>query len=175
MAMAVCFFAPSVRAENFTPVALRCEYRMNPLDIDEAQPRLTWRVESDVRGAKQTAYQILVSSGAKLLKAGTGDLWDSAKTSSGESVNLACAGKPLASGQEYFWKVCVWGSDGKPHWSEPASWTMGLLQPDEWQADYILFRDPAPVWKDNEKLFRPAVPRATRGWPVNFHCRKHAS
>lgn len=49
------------RAEELAPVALRCEYRVNPLGLDEAQPRLTWRVESSVRGAKQTAYQILVA------------------------------------------------------------------------------------------------------------------
>ena len=39
-------------------VALRCEYLQDPLGIDETQPRLSWRVESDQRGQKQTAYRV---------------------------------------------------------------------------------------------------------------------
>ncbi len=48
------FFTGATEAAGLNPVALRCEYRVNPLGIDEAQPRLTWRVESesDERGAK---------------------------------------------------------------------------------------------------------------------------
>jgi len=137
------------------PATLRCEYRVNPQGIDEAQPRLTWQIESGQRGAKQTAYQILVASSAKLLKQNTGDLWDSGNISSGDTVNISYAGKPLVSRQQCFWKVCVWDGNDKSKWSEAASWTMGLLQPEDWQANYISFRDMTPVWKDTEKLFLP--------------------
>ena len=44
-----------------TPVTvtyLRCEYRVNPMGIDQAQPRLSWRLESSLRGVKQTGYRI---------------------------------------------------------------------------------------------------------------------
>jgi alpha-L-rhamnosidase len=137
------------------PVALRCEYRINPQGIDEAQPRLMWRVESVERGQKQTAYQILVASSTAKLKENIGDLWDSGKISGGETVNIAYTGKPLASTQECFWKVRVWDKDGHARWSEPAIWTMGLLKPDDWKGDYISFRDTTPVWKDTGKLFLP--------------------
>ena len=142
-------------AAELQPLALRCEYRVNPLGIDESQPRLTWRVESAARGQKQTAYQILVATSAELLKANSGDLWDSGKVSSGETVNIAYAGKPLSSRQQCFWKVHVWDQDGQARWSEPATWTMGLLRPDDWQADYISFRDASPVWQDTANLFLP--------------------
>jgi alpha-L-rhamnosidase len=112
-------------------------------------------VESSERGQKQTAYQILVASSAELLQANTGDLWDSGKISSSETMNIAYAGKPLVSRQQCFWKVCVWDQDGNSKWSDPAVWTMGLLQPEDWQADYISFRDPTPVWKDTTNLFLP--------------------
>src|ERR1017187_9383510 len=102
----VCAATP-VRSEILKPVALRCEYRINPLGIDEAQPRLTWRVESAERAQKQTAYQILVASSAELLAKNSGDLWDSGKISTGDTVNIAYAGKTLASRQACFWKVCV--------------------------------------------------------------------
>ncbi|HPX41853.1 MAG TPA: hypothetical protein PLF51_15570, partial [Candidatus Hydrogenedentes bacterium] len=41
---------------------LRCEYLENPLGIDANPPRLSWIVESGERGAKQTAWRILVAS-----------------------------------------------------------------------------------------------------------------
>ena len=39
---------------------LRCEYLDNPLGIDMLTPRLSWKMASDKRGQKQTAYRILV-------------------------------------------------------------------------------------------------------------------
>ena len=52
---------------------LRCESRVNPAGIDSLQPRLSWQLESDRRGGGQTAYQILVTTSANLLRAGTAD------------------------------------------------------------------------------------------------------
>ena len=101
MVATVVLLTPSAHSKTFTPVALRCEYRVNPLGIDEAQPRLTWRIESPERGTQQTAYQILVASSASLLEANTGDLWDSGKISGGETVNIVYAGKPLMSSRSH--------------------------------------------------------------------------
>src|SRR5438477_13193095 len=92
------FAVPSLllAASTLSPVALRCEYLENPLGIDELHPRLTWRVESNERAQKQTAYQILVATDENALKADRGDLWDSARMDSEETVNVAYKGKPLA-------------------------------------------------------------------------------
>ena len=149
--------APSVftAAATFKPVAPRCEYRINPQGVDESQPRLTWRVESPARGQKQTAYQILVASSASALRQNVGDLWDSGKVTSSETVNVLYAGRPLASRQQCYWKIHAWDKDGRASWSEPASWTMGLLKTDDWSADYISFRDASLVWKDTTNLFLP--------------------
>ena len=42
--------------------SLRCEYHNNPLGIDITEPRLSWISQSEKRGWKQSAYQILVAS-----------------------------------------------------------------------------------------------------------------
>lgn len=88
---------PATLAKELTPVALRCEYRVNPQGVDEAQPRLTWRVEASARGAKQTAYQILVASSGAGLAANVGDLWDSGRVEGDQMVNVVYSGKPLGS------------------------------------------------------------------------------
>ncbi len=117
---------------------MRCEYLHDPLGIDAAQPRLSWTLRSDVRGQRQTAYQVLVASSPELLQGQQGDLWDSGRVSSDETAQVVYAGKPLPSRQACFWKVRAWDRDGTPSaWSPPARWEMGLLRPGDWSARWI--------------------------------------
>ena len=119
---------------------LRAEYRVDPLGIDEPAPRLSWLLESDVRGERQTAWQVLVASTPEKLAAGAGDLWDSGRVEGDETVSVAYAGRALASGQQAFWKVRAWDRAGKASaWSAPARWSMGLLAPGDWTAQWIGF------------------------------------
>jgi len=120
------------------PLELRCEYAVNPLGVDVAQPRLTWLLESDRRGQMQSAYQVLVASSEEKLNAGVGDKWDSGKVTSNRSVNGAYEGCPLASGEKCWWQVRVWDADGKPStYSEPATFEMGLLNSSNWEGRWI--------------------------------------
>jgi len=122
---------------------LRCEYREQPLGIDVAKPRLSWVIaersqKTEIRGQKQTAYQVLVAASPELLAEDKGDLWDSGKVASDQSIQVEYAGQPLASRMRCFWKVRVWDKAGKASaWSQPALWTMGLLQPADWEAKWI--------------------------------------
>jgi alpha-L-rhamnosidase len=134
-------------ASVFSPGDLRCEYRRNPTAIDEPQPRLSWVVETgkNQRGVTQAACQVLVASTLQLLKNNQGDLWDSGKVNSDQSIQVVYGGKTLASGRSYYWKVRLWDADQETsHWSEPAKWTMGLLRPSDWKARWIGF-DTAPT------------------------------
>jgi hypothetical protein len=117
---------------------LRCEYAVNPLDVDTPNPRLFWTDESSERGQKQTAYEILAASSPELLAQDQGDLWDSGKVASDETIHIPYAGRPLESSQPVFWKVRVWDANGKNSaWSQPATWTMGILKPSDWNAKWI--------------------------------------
>ena len=119
-------------------VRLTCEYAENPLGVDVSNPRLSWKLESDARGRRQSAYRILASSSAERLAAGEGDLWDSGRVTLGETTHVAYRGRKLASSQQVFWKVRVWDEqDNASTWSEPASWTMGLLDESDWRAHWI--------------------------------------
>jgi len=128
----------AVGSAALTAQDLRCEYLTDPLGVDAGSPRLSWVLASGQRGAKQTAYQILVASSARLLAADTGDLWDSGKIDSGASSQIAYAGQPLASREQCFWKVRAWDGDGRRGaWSPMAQWQMGLLAPADWSAQWI--------------------------------------
>ena len=123
---------------------LRCEYRLNPLGIDNTIPRLSWILsqENFTRGQKQTAYQILVASSLDNLESNKVDVWNSGKVDSNQSVNITYAGKELQSAKQYFWKVKVWDKDSDAsNWSEPAKFSMGLLKQSDWKGDWILKSD----------------------------------
>lgn len=129
-----------LRPGGLTVENLRCEYLVDPLAIDTAQPRLSWTVASSRRRQVQTAYRILVASNEKLLARGDGDLWDSGVVASDRTAQVRYEGRPLTSRMQCFWKVRVWDRDNNPStWSRHASWTMGLLGQDEWQASWIGF------------------------------------
>jgi len=139
----------SVHAADLAVTNLRCEYDEHPLGVDVPHPRLSWKLASATRGQRQTAYRILVASSPKKLARYQGDLWDSGKVATDETLHIPCQGRPLKSSQQVFWKVRVWDKEGQTSsWSQPASWTMGLLddtnpQPSSsfevpgWQAHWI--------------------------------------
>jgi alpha-L-rhamnosidase len=136
VALAMLSGHTAVSAANLTN--LRCEYLADPLGIDVAKPRLSWVIESAQRGERQTAYQVMVASTPEFLAKDQGDLWDSGKVASEQSIQVEYAGKPLESRLHCHWKVRIWDQDGKATgWSKPANWSMGLLKPDDWQAKWI--------------------------------------
>jgi alpha-L-rhamnosidase len=126
-------------ASELVPTQLLCEYLTNPLGIDEPKPRLSWQcsaIDPTSRGLTQDSYQVVVASSPEMLAKDQGDLWDSGKVVSGQSIHVPYAGKPLVSLQRCFWKVRVWTPKGEA-WSEPSVWTMGFLKEEEWNAKWI--------------------------------------
>ncbi len=144
--IASLFFLPVlwVSGSGLTVQELRCEYLTDPLGIDVPAPRLSWTLRSDQRGQRQTAYQILVASTAERLASDAGDVWDSGKVVSDQTMHVAYAGPALASRQQLHWKVRAWDRGGQPsNWSPAASWSMGLLQTADWGgADWIAYLAP---------------------------------
>jgi alpha-L-rhamnosidase len=139
-------------AQAATVGDLRCEYRENPVGIDAARPRLSWVLSASERNVKQTAWQVLVASTAERLSKDQGDLWDSGKVESDRSIQNEYAGKALESSARCYWKVRVWTGAAEPSaWSTPASWSMGLLKPGDWQARWIGFDEPLSQTEDAKK------------------------
>ena len=143
------FFTTAIRALAGLSVGqLRCEHLENPQGIDATPPRLSWILQSSQRDVKQSAYQILVASSEAKLKSDAADLWDSGKISSDDSILVPYNGQPLASRTECFWKVRVWDENGKVSaWSKTAAWSMGILNPTDWNAQWI-GRDGVDVTND---------------------------
>lgn len=130
-----------VSAGSVVPARLVVAYLENPTGVDVSQPRLGWVLEATDRdgfGQRQTAYRVVVSSTARLLANGNGDVWDSGWVSSNETQHIPYRGRKLRSDRTYHWKVQVKDEHGAiSAWSRPAFWTTGLLDSDEWTAKWI--------------------------------------
>ncbi|MGD0815522.1 MAG: glycoside hydrolase family 78 protein [Verrucomicrobiota bacterium] len=125
-------------AAPLNPVSLRCEYLAEPSGMDEAAPRLSWQVASKQRDERQTAWQVLVAGSETALGHDNGDLWDSGKVAGDDTTAIVYGGRALVSGQVCHWKVRVWDRDGATSdWSEPAMWSMGLLDQKDWRGQWI--------------------------------------
>jgi alpha-L-rhamnosidase len=143
---------------KITPGKLRCEYLENPQVVDVLYPRLSWVniAEEGDREQVQTAWEIKVATTKDKLTNDQADLWSSDKVVSSQSVNILYNGKVLLSRQDCWWQVRTWDKKGKvSEWSEPAFWSMGLLNPQEWKARWI-----GAPWQGEE-----ALPKPVRGRP----------
>ena len=141
-----------------TPTALTCEYLTNPLGLDVRQPRLSWKVNAAQRGARQTAYQIVVAETPASLEAATAGqaedslVWDTGQVVSDSSVHVPYAGAALQPSQRYYWRVRAWDENGAVSgWSEAVFWEMGLLDSANWKADWI-----TPDWDEDASRPQPA-------------------
>lgn len=130
---------------------LRCDWAVNPRGVDSAVPHLAWKLASPERGARQTAWQVQVASSRAALLAGQADVWDSGRQPGDIQFQVPYGGRPLATGEQVFWRVRAWdGANGEPAWSEPASWTMGVVKPEDWRAGWIT--DPTLAAKTRQWL-----------------------
>lgn len=93
-------------------IKMRCEYLVNPIGVDVAHPRLSWQLNDERKGAKQTAYQIFVGIDSAEVANGKGQQWTSSKINTDDYL-VKYSGKELAPFTVYFWRVDVWDKDGE--------------------------------------------------------------
>ena len=146
-----------------SPVALRCEWQSEPIAIQTSTPRFSWTVTSsdNRRGIRQSAYRVLVASSEQVIKKHIGDLWDSGKLESSNTLQIAYKGKELASSTRYLWAVQIWDQTGVAHWSPISKFQTGLLFQRDWSATWIT----AAVSPESE----PALPLLRREFKIAKH------
>lgn len=114
---------------------LQCRNMINPEGIDA--PLLSWKIKSSQPGTFQTAWEIEIASTRKMLERGAADVWRSGKKLSADQFDIQPATN-FSEGSSYFWRVRIWDhNDQMSRWSEPASFSVGLLKEASWQAKWI--------------------------------------
>ena len=122
---------------------LRVETLEDPLGLDTTAARFSWRMEAGGQGSRQAAFQIIVSSPKVCPTSGGREhqgkrlLWDSGRVDSSISHLVPYLGRQLVSQQRVEWFVRVWDEHGEMAESQPAVFEMGLLDPSDWEAQWI--------------------------------------
>lgn len=123
----------------------RCEYKENPIGIDVMMPRFSWQIQAIGRNILQTGYRIQVSEEDGLFR---NIIWDSGKVESDQSIHVEYGGPDLKSRTRYYYRIKIWDNKGnQSDWSENAFWEMGILNQDEWVAEWIT---PKLITEDTE-------------------------
>lgn len=152
---------------QFTIWNPRCELLQDPIGIDVREPRLSWELFTDKRNIRQTAYHIIVSSTEEKLKKNEGDLWNSGKVNSSQSIHVVYKGKPLTSRMTCYWKVKIFTNKGETAWRE-SYWSMGLLNAGDWKGKWIGY-DKASSWDSITQWSRLSA----RYFRKQFHSPQH--
>ena len=132
----------------FRIVDPRVEGVSQPLGIEEAAPRFSWRYEAGAGAPRcftQAQYRIQVASTREKLLQGTGDMWDSGKQPGSDTLSILYSGKPLRSARKYFWQATGFDGSGKAYCFEPQPFETGLLKAGDWNgAQWIGVRSERP-------------------------------
>ncbi len=119
------------------PVSLQCEYLINPLGIDAANPRLHWKLKDERMDARQTAYQIFAGTDSLSISKGIGNNWQTGRINSSKQL-VTYKGKALSPFTRYFWAVRVWDKDGKQSkLSAVNSFETGIMDKKNWKGAWI--------------------------------------
>lgn len=126
----------------------RTEGVSQPIGIEEAAPRFSWRYEASSqapRGFRQSAYWIQVASSLRTLAQGQSDLWDSGRREGCDTLAVFYAGKPLKSATRYFWQVTGFDAAGQSFVARPQFFETGLLKAEDCHgAQWIAARTERP-------------------------------
>jgi len=127
---------------GFVVTELKCENLVEPVAIDNGTPHFSWINVSSQPDEYQTAYEIEVATSLKRLQKSKADVWKSGKVESHESVMVPYAGASLPAQRQYVWRVRTWNRNGeRSDWSQPARFGTGFLNPEDFDAKYIMSPD----------------------------------
>ena len=149
---------------DLKPDLLTCEYKENPLGIDVKKPGLTWTLSSQKRNQVQSAYEIIVSDNETAINQLKGNMWNSGKIKSPETIQIEYNGLPLSRYTKYYWRVRVYDGEGNSsNWSKIAWFETATLESADWKAKWIgdgrqQFKNDSDFYKDDPMpLFKKEI------------------
>lgn len=117
--------------------SLKTEYLINPLGLDNPNPRFTWQMDDNRIGAQQTAYRILVNTDSVALLKGSAVQWNTGWLATNENLKTY-AGQLLKPFTKYYWRIDIADQNKvKSTKIKIASFEMGMMNVKNWQGSWI--------------------------------------
>ncbi len=154
------------------PANLLCEYIINPLGINTAQPRFAWICISKENNKMQSAYELIVSDNLKDINEHKGNMFSTGKVASSKTTQVEYDGKPIKSFTRYYWSVKIYDEHGiASSWSKPAWFETAMLSSNDWSAKWISDGSKNPA-KDEDYYKPDRMPLLRREFPVKKKINK---
>ena len=146
-------FSIGAAADGAAIVDCRTDGRVEPLGVNSAQPAFSWRMQSDVIGAAQKSYRVVVKDAADTV------VWDSGVVESAASVGIVYEGEALKPCAAYTWTVTVTDQTGAELVSEPAHFETSLISDsfEAWDGAQWIGVDALPLDAASKSVFRIAA------------------
>ncbi|WP_244154684.1 glycoside hydrolase family 78 protein [Pedobacter soli] len=119
-------------AQKISVKDLTVEHLVNPLNLDNLQPRFSWKLVSAIKNTHQNNYEIKLGTTAKIDKA----IWK-ANVSDDQSVLVTYKGPQLTSKTRYYWQVRVKDNHGNTSAWSPVQYFQTGLKAEDWSAKWI--------------------------------------
>lgn len=111
---------------------LTCEYQEEALGVARQNAAFGWKLRSDVAGAHQTAYRILVKD------ENSETVWDSGKVGSERQFGIEKeGGAPLRPMEEYTFSVTVWDEQDRPSAPACSRFVTGVFRVHQWPGQWF--------------------------------------
>lgn len=132
---------------------LRCNNMINPLGIERVS--LSWKIKSEYHGTSQSAWQIEIADSKQALDNGSSNIWNSGKVKDDRMFDICPRADLFKSSESYWWRVRIWNeNDEVTNWSQSATFSMGLLSSEDWNAEWITFPGEIEGLPYMRKVFR---------------------
>ncbi|MCI8497081.1 MAG: family 78 glycoside hydrolase catalytic domain, partial [Clostridiales bacterium] len=122
-------------------VNLKVANLTEPLAVEDATPAFSWAMQSNVIGAAQSAYQIVVTDAKGNV------VWDSGKVAS-NAAQATYDGQELKADSNYTWSLKVWDQNGNLADEETARFATGLMNPSQSAWDGAQFIGSTDIYYD---------------------------
>ncbi|MDX1682864.1 MAG: family 78 glycoside hydrolase catalytic domain, partial [Phycisphaeraceae bacterium] len=120
-----------------THVRLRCNHLVEPVGLTDPRPRLSFAVDDARRGAAVTAWRIQAAPDAAGLTDDSQQLADTGWVDGPPPAIIEWPGDELPSRQPVTWSVQTRDHEGQETEPTLSRFETGLIQPDDWQAQWI--------------------------------------
>jgi alpha-L-rhamnosidase len=128
---------PALAGQQLQVNNLRCEHLVNPIGIDQLQPRFSWRMETDRKNTRQAAYRYFLGTDSAGVATGKAVYWGSEKIMSAANL-VTYQGKPLTPYTRFYWRVEIWESGNvTPLSSAVVYFETGLMDQKNWKGIWI--------------------------------------
>ena len=133
-------FLLNISTKSFSQLTitnLKCEYLINPIGLDEPNPRFVWQLVSEKPETMQEAVQLIVGTNVPELDKGNGDVWNSGVINT-TNIPVIYRGPELQPFTRYFWKVKVKDENNNwSAWSPMAYFETGMMDQNNWIGKWI--------------------------------------